>query len=71
MHEHYPSLQHSGGFEFFKCVRTLEKLSSSCLSSPSVLKRRVGSAKIYIKPIQKDLSMTAIVDLPGGVRPSI
>ena len=74
MHEHYPSLQNSGDFEFFKCVpnsRTLEKLSSSCLSSPSMLKRRVGSAKTYIKPIQKDLSMTAVFDLPGGVRPSI
>ena len=34
-------------------------------------KRRVESAKIYIEPIQKDLSMTAVFYLPGGVRPSI
>ncbi len=51
--DHYQNLQNGGGFEFFKChanTRKLEKLSSACLSSPAVLKRRAGSSTTYIRP---------------------
>ena len=54
----------------YRCIpntRNLEKLSATTLSSPSMLKSRVDNAKTYIKPIQRDLDLTAVFDLPGGV----
>ena len=69
-YEHYPSLKDGGGFLFFKCTtntRVLEKLSLTTLSSPAMLKSRVGSARTYIKPIQKDLPLASVVALPDGV----
>jgi len=70
LYQYYPSLKDGGGYQFFKCspnTRTLEHLSPATLSSPAVLKSRVGNARTYIVPLQKDLDLTPIVDLPGGV----
>ena len=67
---HYPSLQDGGGFQFFKCMpnsRTLVSLSKTTLSSPAMLKARVGNSRTYIRPIQKNLDLTPTVELPGGV----
>lgn len=67
---HYPNLQEGGGFQFFKCVantRSLEPLSKTTLSSPAMLKSRVGNSRTYIRPIQKDLDLTPTIELPGGV----
>ena len=67
---HYPSLKSGGGYKFYKCTantRTLECLSPATLSSPEVLKARVGNARTYIVPLQKDLDLTPVVELPGGV----
>ena len=43
----YPQLKNAGGFTFFKCTvnsRNLEALSQVVLSSPRMLKDRVGLA---------------------------
>lgn len=56
----FPALQDAGGYQLLKCVpnsRTLEVLPSSCYVCPSNLKQRVGSARTYICPIQRDLSV--------------
>ena len=55
-----------------KCVansRSLAALSSTTLSSPSMLKSRVGNSRtyIYIRPIQRNLDLIPIMELPGGV----
>ena len=70
IYKHYPNLIEGGGFQFFKCVhntRSLEQLSDVTLSSPAMLKNRVGNARTYIRPLQRDLDLTPIVHLPGGV----
>lgn len=70
IYDYYPSLKEGGGFQFFKCKpnsRMLEKLSTTTLSSPAMLKERVANARTYIKPIQQDLDLSIVYDLPGGV----
>ena len=52
--EAYPKLKDGRGFQFFKRApnsRCLELLSSTTLSTPSILKSRVGNARTYIRPI--------------------
>ena len=44
-----------------------EPLSSLCLTSPRILQDRIGNAQTYILPLQKDLDLTAVVELPIGV----
>lgn len=71
LYGHFPGLKDGGGFQFFKCMpnsRTLEQLSSTTLSSPQMLKSRVGNARTYICPLQRDLDLSPIFDLPSGVR---
>ena len=68
--ECYPKLKNAGGYMFFKCTpnsRKLEALSRSVYSSPAALKERVGSARTYIRPVQKDLDLEPITSLPQGV----
>ena len=70
----YPQLKNAGGFMFFKCgvnSRTLEPLSQVVLSSPRMLKERVGLARTYIRPLQRDLEISAVFQLPKGVNISI
>ena len=53
-----------------KCVansRSLAALSSTTLSLPSMLKSRVGNSRTYIRPIQRNLDLIPIMELPGGV----
>ena len=57
----FPQLRDAGGYQFLKCVpnsRNLEVLSSLVLSSPLMLKQRVGAARTYIRPLQRDLDLT-------------
>ena len=57
----FPQLREAGGYQFLKCVpntRNLEALSSLVLTSPLLLKQRVGEARTYIRPIQRDLDLT-------------
>ena len=71
LYQVYPQLENAGGFQFFKCVensRRLEPLSTVTLSSPALLKSRVGNARTYIRPIQRDLDLSIVFNLPQGVR---
>ena len=66
----YPKLRDGGGFELCRCLpnsRMLEPLTPIALSSPAVLKERVGNARTYIRPLQCDLDMAAVFGLPEGV----
>ena len=59
--EAYPKLRDAGGYQFLKCTansRTLECLSTLTMSSPGMLKKRVGTARTYIRPLQRDLDIT-------------
>ncbi len=67
----FPKLQDAGGYLFAKCrsnSRCLERLSPRCLTSPSVLRDRVGTARTYILPIQRDLDLSCEDELVAGVR---
>ena len=60
--EEFPKLKEGGGFMFAKCrsnSRVLEPLSSLCLTSPRVLRDRVGSVRTYIFLLQKDLKLSS------------
>ena len=70
LQDHFPQLRNSGGYHLCKCKpnsRELEVLSKFAHSSPETLKQRVGNTKTYIRPLQKDLDLSAVVDLPEGV----
>lgn len=69
--EAYPKLRNAGGFMFLKCAinsRNLEPLSQVVMSSPRMLKERVGTARTYIRPLQRDLDLSEVFQLPKGVR---
>ncbi|XP_057290583.1 uncharacterized protein LOC130647115 [Hydractinia symbiolongicarpus] len=56
--EGFPTLKHCGGFELLKCIpncRILEPLN--CKLNSISLKATIGQGKIYIRPIQKSLSV--------------
>ena len=68
--KHFHQLRDAGGFQLCKCMpnsRKLEVLSKFAHTSPECLKQRVGSARTYIRPLQKDLDISAIFNLPDGV----
>uniref|UniRef100_A0A1X7V4V6 Uncharacterized protein n=1 Tax=Amphimedon queenslandica TaxID=400682 RepID=A0A1X7V4V6_AMPQE len=69
LHDKFPPLR-CGGFEFLKCIpnsRNMEVLSPVTLLSPLALKTIVGTTKrTYIRPLQQDLGLSAIFDLPSG-----
>ncbi len=70
IYENFPNLRRGGGFEFCRCLpnsRELEPLSSTAQSSPLFLKERVGKSRTYIRPLQLDLSLDEVTDLPEGV----
>ena len=61
LYEAFPRLKDGGGYQFLKCVpnsRQLEPLSGLVMSSPILLKQRVGSARTYIRPLQQNLDTT-------------
>ena len=70
IYESFPNLKDGGGFEFCRCLSNssgLEPLSSAAYASPSMFKERVGNTRTYIRPLQRDLSLEGMFDLPGGV----
>jgi len=70
LYEAYPKLRDGGGFQLCRCIpnsRELEPLSRHVLSSPRLLKERVGQARTYIVPLQRDLDVTPSVDIPEEV----
>lgn len=69
--EAYPQLKDARGFMFFKCAansRALEPLSQVVLSSPRMLKDHVGTARTYIRLVQRDMDLSAVFQLPKGIR---
>jgi hypothetical protein len=59
----FPKLEEGGGFHLMKCKpnsRNLEILPMSLHSSPINLKQRVGNARTYIRPIQRDLDLSSL-----------
>lgn len=74
LYSFFPKLKDGGGFELCRCVpnsRNLEVLSDVVHSSPYHLKERVGNARTYIRPLQRDLDLSEVVHLPEGVCTSL
>ncbi len=70
IYHYFPKLKEGGGFSFFKCIpnsRNLEPLSKLAHSSPTMLKRRVGIARTYVRPLQNDLDVAPLNDLTDEV----
>ena len=47
-------------------VLPIQILSSVAHSSPHHLKERVGNARTYIRPLQRDLDLSKVIDLQVG-----
>lgn len=61
----FPKLAGGGGFELLRCKpKSKELILISCRvsSSPKLVKKRVGNGKVYVRPIQRELSLDAISD---------
>ena len=72
--EGFPQLRDGGGHQFLRCIpnsRLLEPLSGFVMSSPSVLKQRVGTARTYIRPLQRDLDTTPVRSMSHSVSNTI
>ena len=57
--EAFPKLKDGGGFEFLKCLPNKRDLELVSATTPRQLKRLVGNSKVYIRPIQRNLSLDA------------
>ena len=56
----YPKLCDGGGFELLRChpnSRELVVIGPKVANSPKLLKRRVGNGRVYVRPIQRNLSL--------------
>ena len=56
----FPKLEHSGGFDLLRCIpntKDLEVINTVVAQSPKLLKSVVGSGRVFIRPIQRSLSM--------------
>ena len=56
----FPKLDKCGGFDLLRCIsntKELEVISVMVAQSPKLLKSVVGSERVYIRPIQQDLSV--------------
>ncbi len=58
--ESFPKLRDCGGFELLRCIpcsRNLDVISSPVCHSARLLRSRIGTARVYIRPIQLDLDI--------------
>jgi len=58
----FPKLKNGGGFELLRCApnsRELLPIGPRVASTPKLLKRRVGNGRVYVRPLQRDLSLEA------------
>ena len=56
----FPRLKGCGGYELMRCIpnsKHLEIITSRIAQSPKLLKTIVGNGRVFIRPIQKDLSL--------------
>lgn len=60
----FPKLEEGGGYELLRCrpqSRDLVLIGPQVCCCPRLLKRRVGNGKVFIRPIQRDLSLEPCV----------
>lgn len=64
----FPKLLDCGGYEFLRCLPNSRSLvgihTPNGGHTPQTLKDDVGNARIYVRPLQKDLPMTEENPLP-------
>ena len=66
----FPKLSSVGGFQLCRCKpnsRELEPLSRHVMTSPRLLKERVGQGRTYIVPLQVDLDLTPTMEATDEV----
>ena len=64
----FPKLAAGGGFEYLKCApstRKLEVIPFHICNSVRRLRAWIGNAKVYLRPIQMNLDLTASEELNG------
>ena len=57
----FSKLKQVGGYEFLHCVtntKRLEVISTKVAQSPKLLKTIVGNGRVFIRPIQQDISLS-------------
>eukprot|EP00731_Ephydatia_muelleri_P026419 Em0018g519a len=57
----FPKLKQAGGYEFLRCVsntKQLQVISTKVAQSPKFLKTIVGNGRVFIRPIQQDISLS-------------
>ena len=60
LHGAFPMLKEGGGYELLRCrpqSRDLLLIGPQASNCPRLLKRRILNGKVYIRPIQRDLSL--------------
>ena len=63
----YVRVEGTSSANVFLNSRNLEEISAVSYSSVAMLKERVGNARTYIRPLQRDLDMEAVFGLPEGI----
>ena len=61
--ENFPPLAQGGGFDFLRCARNtkhLELFSELAQSNPKILQERSYKGKVFVRPVQQDLLLSAI-----------
>lgn len=64
----FPKLEFGGGYELLRCLpksRDLCLIRPKTAVCPRLLKRKIGTGKVYIRPIQRDLSLEEVVESEG------
>lgn len=60
--DNFPPLAEAGGFDFLRCVpnsKRLELFSELAQSNPQILQERSNKGKVFVRPVQKDLLLSA------------
>ena len=63
LYESFPRLRKAGGFELLRCLpstRDLEIIPSPVSQSPRLLRSRMSTARVYIRPIQRNLDIDKV-----------
>ena len=64
--ESFPKLKNAGGYELLRCIpntKHLEVISSKIAQTPKLLKTVVGNGRVYIRPVQRELSLVPDDDI--------
>ena len=61
--EAFPKLEGCGGFELMRCIPNSKELTPipiSTAQSPMMLKATIGNGRVFVRPIQKNLSLEPV-----------